>query len=70
MSVSGQVYSLTLDKGHWVFKLKSSFSQNLLCYLKPNTILKLMRAQEWKIYTIGIGHMTKMAARPKYGKNP
>ena len=37
-SVIGQGQSLTLAKGHSVFKLKSWFSRKLLVYLKANTM--------------------------------
>ena len=36
MNIKGQDHYLTFAKGHFVFKLKSCFSQKLLSYLKPN----------------------------------
>ena len=50
MSIKGQGHSLALANSRSVFKLTSSFSsKKLLGYLKPNTMWKLVGAQEWKL---------------------
>ena len=36
--IKGQCHYLTLAKGHSGFKIKSCFSQKLLCHLEPNFI--------------------------------
>ena len=68
ISVKGQDSSLIFAKGYPDFKIKTCFSQKLLSHLKPDFTGKLLGAVEMKTYTNGIGHMTKMAALPNYGK--
>ena len=69
MSIKGQGHSLTLIKGHSDFNVKTVFSQKQLGDLKPKFKGKLEGEIEMKIYTNKMGHMTKMAAMPIYGKN-
>ena len=63
MSIKGQGYYLTLAKGYLDLKIKSCFSQKLLCHLEPNFIWKLMGEWEWKLYK-WVSHTTKVAAKP------
>ena len=48
MSINSQGYSLTLVKGHSVFKVKPCFSEKQLGDLEPKFIWKLEGEWEWK----------------------
>ena len=64
MNIKGQGHYLTFAKGHPVY-------QNLSGYLKSNTCImwKFLGVVEEKIYSTGLGHMTKMAGTPIFCKN-
>ena len=69
MSIKGQGHSLTLIKGHSDFNGKTCFSQKQFGDLEPKFIMKTLGRIAINIYTNELGHMTKMAAMPIYGKN-
>ena len=60
MSIEGQGHFLTLAKGREHLKIQTGF-----CRSEP-FFMKAFRYKEMK----DVGHMTKMAAMPIYGKNP
>ena len=71
MSIKGQVHSLALAKGHSDFKIKTCFSQKLLGHFNQISKTKAFGRMGIKKNhrTNELGHMTKMAAMPIYGKN-
>ena len=70
MSVKVQGHSLTLAKGHLVFKLKTLFYSKTVGLLETKYHVKVCRSTGMKIYANGIHHMAKMVAMPIFGKNP
>ena len=66
MIIKGQGHSLILVQGHSDSTFSNLFSLESLCRLKPN-FMWLLRGME--IVFNYLGHMTKMAAMPIYGKN-
>ena len=73
MNIKGQGHSLTFAKGHSVFKLtgKSFFFLSKTVELFETKYwyhVKDFGSTKMKIYTNGLGLMTKMAATPIYGK--
>ena len=69
MSIKGQGHSLTLIKGHSDFNVKTCFSQKTVGRFGTKVQLKAGGRIGMKIYTNELGHMTKMATMPIYGKN-
>ena len=70
MSIEGQGHFLTLAQGGVHTKIQAGFCQKLLGHSELNFFMKAFRYKEMKIYYYDPGHMTKMATRPIYGKNP
>ena len=63
----GQGHSLTLVKNHSDFKVKTFFSQKVGRFgIKVH--MKARGRMEMKIYINELGHVTKVAAMPIYGK--
>ena len=69
MSIKGQVHSLTLDKGHSDFKVKTCFFAEIVERFGTKAHMKAYGRMGMKIYTNELGHTTNMAAMPIYDKN-
>ena len=68
LSIKGQGHYLIFAKGHSVFKI-FVFSKTVELF-ETKYHVNDFGSTEMKIYTNGLGHMTKIAAMPMYGKNP
>ena len=68
MSIKGQGHSLTLVKDHSDFKVKTCFSQKQFGDFGTKVHMKAYGRTGMKICINELGHMTKMAAMPIYGK--
>ena len=68
MSIKGQGHSLTLIKGHSDFEVKTCFLKTVESF-GTKIHMKALGRIGMKIYINELGHMTKMAAMPIYGKN-
>ena len=69
MSIKGQGHSLTLVKGHSVFKVKTCFSKKTVRQFEIKVHMKASGGIGMKIYINELGHMNNMAAMPIDGKN-
>ena len=69
MSIKGEGHPLTLVKDHSDFKVKTCFSQKQLGDFGTKVHMKAYGRMGMKICIHELGHMTKMAAMPIYGKN-
>ena len=67
MSIKGQDHSLTLVKDHSDLKLKLVFLRNSWVIWNQSSYESLWENGNENLYN-GLGHMTKMAAMPIYGK--
>ena len=68
MSIKGQGHSLTLAEGHSDIKIKSCFFNKIAGSFETKFRVKAYGSTGMKICTNCLGHMTKMAAVPIYGK--
>ena len=69
MNITGQGHSLTLVQGHSESTFSNFFSLETVRPIEANYHVDPPWDGETKVCSIGVGHMTSMAAMQIYGKN-
>ena len=68
MRIKGNGYCLTSAKGHLDFYFKTFFFSEFIWLFEINFHMKPFGKNQCKQILNELGHMTKMAAKPIYGK--
>ena len=69
MNIKGQGHSLTLVQGHSDSTLLNFFFLETACPIEAKCYAEPPWDKGTKVWSKFVGHMTKMAAIPIYGKN-
>ena len=69
MNIKGQGHSLTLVQGHSDSTFSNFFSLETAGPIEDKFYVALPWDGRTKVYSNGLGHMTKIAAMPIYGKS-
>ena len=69
MNIKGQGHSLTLVQGHSDSTFSNFFLLEIACPIEAKFYVELPWDGGTKIWSNGLGHMTKMVTMPIYSKN-
>ena len=69
VNIKGQGHSLTLDQGHSDSTFSNFFSWEIAMMIEAKFHVDPPWDGGTKVFSNGLGHMTKIATMPIYGKN-